>query len=136
MKMLAAISLLSPINTNQFQINWPGSYTYCIIGVLFSSLESEMMKNYCKIINWIANICKKCFKICPNYTVPNTQRDVWWNQTGKALYSSAPEAGSIWLEIYLHCTVHCSNIPESSNEIYYVYDYTENGLDGLEGWSL
>ena len=40
------------------------------------------------------------------------------------------------LEIYLHCTVHCSNIPESSNEIYYVYDYTENGLDGLEGWSL
>ena len=40
------------------------------------------------------------------------------------------------LEIYLHCTVHCSNIPESSNEIYYVYDYTENGLGGLEGWSL
>ena len=40
------------------------------------------------------------------------------------------------LEIYLHCTVHCSNIPESSNEIYYVYDYTENGLDGSEGWSL
>ena len=37
------------------------------------------------------------------------------------------------LEIYLHCTVHCSNIPESSNEIYYVYDYTENGLGGLEG---
>ena len=35
-----------------------------------------------------------------------------------------------WLEIYLHCTVHCSNIPESSNEIYYVYDYTENGFDG------
>ena len=38
-----------------------------------------------------------------------------------------------WLEIYLHCTVHCSNIPESSNEIYYVHDYTENGLGGLEG---
>jgi len=38
-----------------------------------------------------------------------------------------------WLEIYLHCTVHYSNIPESSNEIYYVHDYTENGLGGLEG---
>ena len=87
----------------------------------------------------MTNICKKCFKICPNYTVLYTQRDVWWNQTGKALYSSAPEAGSMpWNIFALYCTF-CSNIPESSNEIYcvlYRYDYTENGLDGLEGWSL
>ena len=59
-----------------------------------------------RIIDWTANICEKCFNICHNFTVPYTQRDVWWNQTGKALYSSAPEAGSMpWNIFALYCTL-------------------------------
>ena len=130
MKILAAIFLLSPTNPEQFQIKW------AIGGLFFSPIEVLCMYQRNRIIDWMANICEKCFEICHNFTVPYTQRDVWWNQTGKALCSSAPEAGSMARNLFaLYCT-YCSNIPESSNEIYYVYDYTENGLDGLEGWSL
>ena len=78
----------------------------CIGGLFFSPIEVLCMYQRNRIIDWMANICEKCFNICQHFTVPYTQRDVWWNQTGKALYSSAPEAGSMpWNIFALYCTL-------------------------------
>ena len=48
-------------------------------GLFFSPIEVLCMYQKNRIIDWMANICEKCFNICHNFTVPYTQRDVWWN---------------------------------------------------------
>ena len=80
----------------------------------------------------MANICKKCFKLA--LIIQFLTHKEMYDETKPAKLCTLLHRKPVQcLEIYLHCTVHCSNIPESSNEIYYVYDYTENGLDGSEG---
>ena len=126
MKILAAIFLLSPTNTEQFQIKWAGmvcSYRLLKYYACIKGIES--------LIEWpifVRNDLK--FAIILQFL---THKEMYDETKPAKLCALLHRKPVQWLEIYLHCTVHCSNIPESSNEIYYVYDYTENGLGGLEG---
>ena len=129
MKILAAIFLLSPTNTEQFQIKWAGiSLVVCSYRLL---KYYACIKGIESLIEWPIFVRNALtFAIILQFL---THKEMYDETKPAKLCTLLHRKPVQWLEIYLHCTVHCSNIPESSNEIYYVYDYTENGLDGLEG---
>ena len=125
MKILATIFLLSPTNTEQFQIK-------CIGGLFFCQFKYyaciKGIESLIELPIFVRNALT--FAIILQFL---THKEMYDETKPAKLCTLLHRKPVQWLEIYLHCTVHCSNIPESSNEIYYVYDYTENGLDGLEG---